>query len=126
MTTVESTETKRGGCLTAFLIFMLVVSPLYVLTALIPMSEQTRELLPNWPQWAVLTMGLLGLANFVFALAAWKWKKWGVYGLAVAAVAFFALGATRGALQIYSAVFGIAISMAILTRLVRPVWQRMK
>ena len=100
--------------------------PLYVLTAVIPMWEDTRELLPNWPQWAILTMGALGLASFVFALAAWKWKKWGVYGIAGAAVVFFVASVIRGGVSIYGALFGLAIAIGILVRLVRPVWQRMR
>lgn len=122
---MESTEPKRGGCLTAFLIFMLAVSPLYALTAVIPTSKEATELLPNWPPWAIFLMGLLGLANFVFALATWKWKKWGVYGIAGAAVVFFVASVIRGGVSIYGALFGLAITIGILVRLVRPVWQRM-
>ncbi|MBU0511872.1 MAG: hypothetical protein KJ638_09265 [Chloroflexi bacterium] len=126
MTTTESPERKRGGCLTAFLVLMLVVSPLYVLVGLLPTSEEVSELLPKWPQWAILLMGLLGLANFVFALAIWKWKRWGVYGFAGAAIVFFVANVIRGGVGIYGAFFGLAITIGILVRLVRPVWQEME
>lgn len=125
MSTYMPVEKKRGGCLTAFLIFMLVVSPLYILVAVIPTSGSSSAYLTNWPQWALYGMGLIGLLSFVSAFAAWKWKKWGIVGLAVAAVAFFALNYGRQAMSILSAVIGIAICLAILVRVFRPVLSRM-
>lgn len=123
---VTPVEKKRGGCLTAFLIFMLVVSPLYVLIALIPTSGSTTDYLSNWPQWAIYGMGVIGLLSFVSAFAAWKWRKWGVIGLGVAAVAFFALSYGRGAVNILTAIVGITICLAILVRVVRPDLDKMK
>ncbi len=126
MSTEEYTERKRGGCLTAFLVLMLVVSPLYVLVGLLPTSEGVSQSLTKWPQWAILMMGLLGLANFVFALAIWKWKRWGVYGFTGAAIVFFIANVIRGGVSIYGALFGLALAIGILVRLVRPVWQKME
>ncbi len=118
-------EKKRGGCLTFFLIFLLVVSPLYVLVSLLPTSTTSSEYLTNWPQWAIYGVGLLGLLTFVSAFAAWKWKKWGVIGLAVAALAFFALNYGRNAVSIPAVILGIAICLGILRQVVRPAWNRM-
>ena len=119
-------ENKRGGCLTFFLLFMLVVSPLYVLIALLPASfTSSSEYLTNWPQWAIYGMGVIGLLSFASAFAIWKWKKWGVIGLAVAAIAFFVLNYSRHAVSILTAIVGIAFCLAILVRVVRPVWNRL-
>lgn len=126
MSAVESTERKLGGCLTAFLIFMLVLSPLYAIVGLILPSAVTSQYLTKWPQWAIYVMGLLGLVNFVSAIAIWKWKKWGVFGCGFAAVLFFVLSVMRGAVSVFGAFFGLLISLAILVRLVRPVWQKME
>jgi hypothetical protein len=126
MNVVESTERKRGGCLTAFLVLMLVVSPLYALLPLMPMSEGTKQILPKWPEWAIFLMGLLGLANFVFAIAIWKWKRWGVYGFAGTAIAFFVASIVREAIGILAALVGLAITIGILQKLVRPIWKKME
>ncbi len=125
MSTEVSPERKRGGCLTAFLITTLVVSPLYVIVALLPMSAEAQQSLPNWPQWAIYMLGLVGLALFVCAFAIWKWKRWGVYGFAAATVVFLASSVLQGKLSIVAALFGLGIVMAILVSLVRPVWQKM-
>jgi len=126
MNTEVIPERKRGGCLTAFLIVVLVVSPLYVLVALLPMSAEAQRSLSNWPQWAIYMLGLVGLALFVCAFAIWKWKRWGVYGFAVATVVFLVSSFFQGKLSIAAAVLGFGIVMAILIRLVRPVWQKME
>lgn len=126
MSTDEPTQNKRGGCLTIFLIVLLIVSPLYILISIIPPSEQLKESLPNWPVWAMYLMGLLGLVNLVSAIAMWKWKKWGAFGFASALTIFFGMSVLRGAISIQAALFGIVISIAVLVRILKPVWQKMK
>jgi len=126
MNTEEPTQNKRGGCLTIFLIVMLIVSPLYILISLVPPSEKLMASLPNWPVWAMYLMGLLGLVNLVSAIAIWKWKKWGAFGFAIAITIFFVMSVLRGAVSLLGALFGMAISIGILVRLLKPVWQKMK
>jgi hypothetical protein len=90
------------------------------------MSPQQQQTLTNWPQWAIYMLGLVGLALFVCALAIWKWKRWGVYGFAAGTVVLFVSSFFQGKLSIASVFLGLAIVLAILIRLVRPVWQKME
>ncbi|MBA4419527.1 MAG: hypothetical protein C0391_00050 [Anaerolinea sp.] len=126
MSTEEPTQNKRGGCLTVFLIVLFIVSPLYILISVVPPSEQLQESLPNWPVWAMYLMGLLGLLNLVSAIAMWKWKKWGAFVFASAVTIFFGMSILRGAISPPGALFGLAISIAVLVRILKPVWQKMK
>lgn len=125
MSTEEPTKNKRGGCLTVFLIAVLVISPLYIIIGLFPPSAGTMQYLPKWSSWAIYGMALLGVVNLVSAIAMWKWKKWGVIGFAVAILGFFTLNILRGGVSLPGALLGIVIGFAILIRLVRPVWQKM-
>ncbi len=118
MTTMER---KRGGCLTAFLILMMIANPLTALSYLFAGST-ISESLPDLPAWVIPVLGLLALANFVFAIAIWNWKKWGVYGFAGSTAV--ALLVNLISIGILGSLFGL-IGIAILTFLLRPVWNQM-
>jgi hypothetical protein len=115
-------ERKRGGCLTAFLILMLVANPLtagyYVLA-----GETVRQSLPNLPGWAIPVLAVAAVLNFVFAVGVWMWKRWGVYGLFVSAALVFVLNTFI--VGILPALVGI-IGPVILFFLIRPVWSQLE
>lgn len=122
MTTVESTERKRGGCLTAFLVLMLIANPLTGLYYLFAGST-VRQALPSMPGWVIPVLALFALANFVFALGMWNWKKWGVYGFAASSLLIFVVNVI--AIGFVPALLGL-VGLVILAFLVRPVWNQMK
>jgi hypothetical protein len=100
---------------------MLIVNPLTGLYYLLAGST-VRQSLPNLPAWAVPVLGLLALANFVFAIAIWKWKKWGMYGFVGSAVVAFLVNLIG--IGILGSLFGL-VGLAILAFLLRPVWNQM-
>ncbi len=125
MTSTEpiiNTQPKRGGCLTTFLIFMLVVNLLvgiYYFAA----GSSVAQALPNMPAWVILLLGAIGIANFIFAIAIWKWKKWGMYGFASSAIITFLINATF--INVLSAIFGL-VGVGILAFLLQQVWSQME
>jgi hypothetical protein len=114
---------KRGGCLTAFLILMLIVNPLTAIYYLIAGSK-IRESLPSMPAWAIPVLIICGIANFAFALAILNWKKLGVYGIVAIAVVAFIINLMSG-LPVAIALMRL-VGVAILLLLVRPVWDKME
>lgn len=122
MTAVEPTERKRGGCLTAFLVLMLILNPLTGLYYLFAGST-VRQSLPSMPGWVIPVLGLFALANFVFALGTWNWKKWGVYGFAASSLVIFVVNVI--AIGFVPALLGL-VGLVILAFLVRPVWNQME
>jgi hypothetical protein len=115
-------ERQRGGCLTAFLILMLVVNPLTGLYYLFAGSSLSQSL-PSLPGWAVPALGVLALVNFVFALAIWNWKKWGVYGFAASSAIVFVINLIS--LGLLPALTGL-VGLGLLAYLLRGVWQFME
>lgn len=115
-------QRRRGGCLTAFLILMLIANPLTALYYLVAGST-IHEYLPNLPLWTIPCLGLAALANFAFAIALWRWKKWGMYGFAVTTAAGFVINLLY--MGTLTAVLGI-IGVVILILLLRPVWNQME
>jgi len=109
---------KRGGCLTAFLMFGLTSSPFIALFYLLIAPLIQREL--RQVAWVVPVSVLGAVISFFLALAVWKWKKLGVYGYAASYIIGIIFSLTSG-LPIYSALLGL-LGLAILISLVRPVW----
>ena len=116
-------QTKRGGCLTAFLISMLIANPLFGLYNYVA-GPSVAQSLPTMPAWIFPLLGLIGIANFIFAIAIWKWKKWGAYGFLGSFVLAMLLYLMSGA-DILPTVATPLIGISIFLLLVGPIWKQM-
>ncbi len=109
---------KRGGCLTAFLMFALTSNPfialLYLLIAPV-IQGYSRDI-----AWVVPGSILGAIVSFFLALAVWNWKKVGVFGYAASYVVGIVVCLAAG-LPIYAALLQL-LGLVILISLVRPVW----
>jgi hypothetical protein len=119
---IQTVQPKRGGCLTAFLILMFITNPLVAIYYFVTGSS-VRQALPNMPAWIIPALGIIGIANFIFAIAVWKWKKWGMYGLATTAGITFFINAIG--INILTAIWGL-VGVALLAFLLRQVWSQME
>ena len=118
---MEPVERKRGGCLTAWLILMLIANPLVALQYLAA-GGAIRQNLPNLPAWALPVLALFAFANFAFAFAIWKWRRWGMYGfVGSSAIVFMINLAILGAGMALLGLLGVVL----LAFLLRPVWNQM-
>ena len=122
MTTRESIQPERGGCLTAFLILSLIGLPIAGLITLFGGSSSSLSLLLV-PKWYYPVMGIVSIADFIFVLGMWNWKKWGVYGYASASILGFFINVMTTGLS--GALLGL-VSLVILYFLIRPVWDKME
>ena len=74
----------RHGCLTAWLIFMIVVNGLTALAS--PLIQRTQ---PNYPATGLYISAVLAVFNIVCAVALLRYQKWGFWGVAgVSIIAF--------------------------------------
>lgn len=96
---------KRHGCLTAWLILMIIANSLTSLAFLIG-SQSVRLKFPQAPPWAFPVLGALGVINLVCAIALLKWKKWGFFGFVASSLIAFAVNLMVG-VPIYQALLGI-------------------
>jgi len=119
MENTEIKEKKRGGCITAFLIFMFIINPLlsiYYLAA----GEAVKQALPNIPDWAMPVLAIFGLVNLGLAIAVWNWKRFGIYGFWISAIIVLIINLSIGLSPVQS-LFGL-LGPIIITLLVRPKW----
>lgn len=120
MTTGDSTERERGGCLTAYLI---VVSIFWLIGGF-SFLNISRELTSSTSQMWAMVIGIASLVAVVFVTGIWKWKKWGVlglFGILILNILFYLIPPTR----IVNAILAF-IDILIFVFLIRPVWHQME
>jgi hypothetical protein len=110
-----SDQKNRHGCLTAFLIFIIIVNSLTALIYLIG-GNAVIQALPNIPSWALIVMGILAVFNLVCAIALFKWKKWGFWGFFFSSIIalFLNISIGFGIGQSLIGLLGIAILYGVL------------
>jgi mannose/fructose/N-acetylgalactosamine-specific phosphotransferase system component IIC len=81
---------QRHGCLTTWLILMIIGNALTALAYLLA-SSTIKSNLPNAPAWTVPTLTVASLANVVFSVALFQWKKWGFFGFVGTSVLVFVI-----------------------------------
>jgi hypothetical protein len=106
---------KRHGCLTAWLILMIVANISTVLLYTLGRAWLHKSQ-PGLPTWAFNIFLLSGFINVVSALALFSWKRWGFFLFAADSVAIFFLNISLG-YNIVIALFGfsgVAIMYGVL------------
>ena len=76
---------NRHGCLTAWLVVMIIANSATALTYLLG-SGAIGETLPNMPGWAFPVLIVMSLFNLVCAIVLFQWKKWGFWGFCASSV----------------------------------------
>ena len=102
---------SRHGCVTAWLIFMIVVNSIVSLMYLLSNFFNIMDIGGRSPL-MVLLLALLGISNVIFSILLLKWKKIGFFGFIGTSIITFIINITIG-LQIFQAVAGL-IGIAIL------------
>ena len=92
---IESAAKQRHGCLTAYLLFILVANVAAVLIYLFR-PEDVRQNVPNMPDWAVPVLVMVSIVNLICAIALFCWKRWGFWGFLGSAVVVFFLNLAMG------------------------------
>lgn len=102
---------QRHGCLTAFLVLMVIANAASALMYLLG-SAAIRQNFPSAPAWAFPVLAVMGIVNVVCAIALFQWKKWGFFGFLVTSAITFVVNLMVG-LNIVQAILGLA-GVAIL------------
>ena len=118
---------QRHGCLTAYLIVIIVITSLGVVTIpILPtITEFIQQQYPDYTfsfTWATWVALVASVAQIAFVVAIYKWKKWGVYGFVGATIAELALSSidTDGITGI-SGVPGITAAFATTVSIIMSV-----
>ena len=104
-------QKQRHGCLTAWLVLVIVVNSLTALLYVF-FSRAIAAGLPGSQGWAIPVLAILAAANVAFAIALFRWQKWGFYGFLATTAVGFVINLVLG-LNVLQALFGL-VGVAIL------------
>jgi hypothetical protein len=106
---------ERHGCVTAWLIFMIVTNSVVLLLNLTWKSLLDPSITDKMARTLVVA-AVLNLANIGFAIALLRWKLWGFFGMVVTSVLAFILNLKAGfsPFQALPGLFGIVVLFAFL------------
>jgi len=99
-------QKQRHGCLTAWLILMMIGNALSALIyfAINPKLLEPQGIIMTKEQ--MILLACLGIINLSFAVGLWFWKKWAFYGFAVSGFLMFLTNLNMGT-DIVSASLGL-------------------
>jgi hypothetical protein len=102
---------QRHGCLTAWLVLMIIANLAIALIYLFG-SSAIRHDFPSAPGWAFPVLAIAGIVNVICAIALFQWKKWGFSGVIATTVVTFVVNLIIR-LNVLRALFGF-VGIAIL------------
>jgi len=108
-------QNERHGCLTTYLVFMVILNSAMCLVYLFGTAWLRRNS-QNTPDWVFWTLSGCGLVNVSSAIAVLRWKRWGFWLLIASALAGVAVNFSigLGPQGFLGGVFGIAILYGLL------------
>jgi hypothetical protein len=117
----EALEMDRGGCLTVFLIFLIIGNACAVATYLL-LPEIVKLVSPDASEtWSYVLSGG-GILNIVFAILTWFWKKIGVFGFLAIALSAFGINIYLS-IPLAGVIMGL-VGPFIFAFLVKSRWQK--
>lgn len=77
---------QRHGCVTAWLILIIIANSILGFIYLFSRDQVLSTLPVGTSETMLLGMGILGLANIIFAVMLFQWKKLGFWGYVVTSI----------------------------------------
>ncbi|MFL6589494.1 MAG: hypothetical protein ACJ8M4_04915 [Chthoniobacterales bacterium] len=112
--TTTSNQSQRHGCLTTYLVFVIIINSGMALMYLFG-AEWLRHNGATTPDWAFWALAVAGVVNVISAVALLRWRRWGFWLFVVSAIVGLAVNLSIGLPQgILGAVFGIAVLYGVL------------
>ena len=103
---------QRHGCVTAWLILMIIANSLSAGLYLFAKEMVTKSLPGDVSTPMIILLGILAIGNIIFSVMLFQWKKLGFWGFVVTGVGAIIINLIIG-LGIGQSLFGLA-SIAIL------------
>lgn len=111
-------EKKRGGCLTALLVLILIGNVLAIIGNLALDAIVSDNLPSDIGNWFIPLSTIFCVINIICAIAILNWKKWGFYGYLFTSLAGFVMNLSIGFSVIQSALglLGVVILYLFLVK----------
>lgn len=103
---------QRHGCVTAWLVLMIIANSLTAIIYLFASEMITDNLPGNVSTPMIILLGIIGIANIVFSVMLFQWKKLGFWGFIITSIGALIINLSIG-LGIGQSLFGL-VGIAIL------------
>jgi len=103
---------QRHGCVTAWLILMIIMSSLVAVLYLFDGDAVSKKFPGGVSNTMLISLAVLGILNVVFSVMLFQWKKLGFWGFVITSAGAFAINISAG-LGIGQSIFGL-VGIAIL------------
>jgi hypothetical protein len=103
---------QRHGCVTAWLILMIVVNSMIAALYLFAREMVTKNLPGDVSTPMIILLGIFGIANVIFSIMLFQWKKLGFWGFVLTSAGAIIINISIG-LGIGQSLFGLT-GVAIL------------
>lgn len=122
---ISDAQRKRGGCLTTWLIFNLVVIILFTVIYLLAAIGATTNASAAVPAWVFLVFALLGCVGIAGLIALLTWRKWGFYLIVFYVVCNILISIPLGLIDFrsFTPLIGVGILYYLLRR--NDVWEKL-
>ncbi len=97
---------QRHGCVTAWLILMIIANSLTALTYLLAREFISQSLPVEIPATMMIALAILGIGNVVFSIMLFNWKRTGFWGFVATSLLAFIINLVIG-LGIGQSLFGL-------------------
>lgn len=87
---------KRHGCVTAWLIYMIIVDSLIAIIYFFASDFVVENLRGNISTPMIIISGIMGITNVVFSILLFQWKKIGFWGFTVTSIADLIINLSLG------------------------------
>ena len=77
---------QRHGCVTAWLVLMIIVNSLLAIYYLFASDMVTNNLLGNVSTTMIILLGVIGIGNVISSVLLFQWKKIGFWGFTITSV----------------------------------------
>ena len=102
---MNTTTPQRHGCLTAFLITMLIVNSLTMAVYLVA-GGRLMDAFPSAPNWICYALVAGSALNVFLTISLFRWKKWAFYAFCVVAGVMFVVNISIG-VSLFGSVVGL-------------------
>jgi len=126
----QNVTKQRHGCVTAWLVLMIIANSLTAITYLFASEMITKNLSIDVSNSMIILLGILGIANVVFSIMLFQWKKLGFWGFIITSLGALIINLSIG-LGIVQSLFGL-VGIAILYGVLQikkdniPAWENLE
>jgi hypothetical protein len=103
-------QKKRHGCLTTWLVLIIVFNAIAIIIAMPKGSPSVEDL----PWWQAIIAIIFSLVNIGFAIGLFMWKKWAFWGFCASAIVSLVSNIVMGQLVIL-AIVSFVVELGVLS-----------